>query len=264
MAFMTEPDDLSLTQEQFNRMVRGAVNALSAVLSLNPGDNVLIITDRKKKAIGEAFKSGTEELGGKPDMYQLVEEMRPLKDIPQGLIFADYSVVLNIFESFAEETPFRIKLSTQEMKAGAKVGHAPGITESMMIEGAMNANFKEIAKKAFALMDCFVDAAQVHITTPTGTDITMDIEGRYFETDVIIDEGTIGNLPAGEIWCAPVEDSANGIIIVDGSIGDIGPTKGTLKITVKDGRIANLESKDPALVERVKEYENKIYKTRSK
>jgi leucyl aminopeptidase (aminopeptidase T) len=234
-------------------MIRGAVNALSAVLTLNPGENVLIITDEDKKAIGEAFSHGAKELGGKPEMYQLEEKLRPLKNIPQGLIFSDYSVVLNIFSAFAEETPFRVQLTTQEMKSGAKVGHAPGITESMMIDGAMNANFKEIAKKAFALMDAFANAAKVNITTPTGTDITMDILAREFETDVIIAEGSIGNLPAGEIWCAPVENSGNGIIVVDGSIGDIGPPPKPLKIEVRDGKIVAMECDDQTLIDRVRE-----------
>ena len=253
LAFTSGPNDLSLTQKQFNRMIKGAVNALSTVLTLHPGDNVLIITDEDKKKIGEAFRDGAKELGGRPNMYQLEKELRPLKAIPQGLIFSDYSVVLNIFSAFAEETPFRVQLTAQEIKSGAKVGHAPGITESMMIDGAMNADFKDISRKAFALMEAFEGASKVHVTTPTGTDMKLDILDRDFETDVIIEQGTIGNLPAGEIWCAPVEDTANGIIVVDGSIGDIGPPPKPLKIEIRDGRIVALQSEDQALVDRVHE-----------
>jgi leucyl aminopeptidase (aminopeptidase T) len=63
----------------------------------------------------------------------------------------------------------------------------------------------------------------------------------------------MGNLPAGEIWCAPVEDKANGIIVCDGSIGDIGNVVKPLKIEIRDGRIVALESDNRELVDEVKE-----------
>ncbi|MBU2564903.1 MAG: aminopeptidase, partial [Candidatus Thermoplasmatota archaeon] len=57
----------------------------------------------------------------------------------------------------------------------------------------------------------------------------------------------------GEIWCAPVENRANGVIITDGSIGDIGQVKKPLRIEVKDGKIVSLQSDDSELVEKIKE-----------
>jgi len=70
---------------------------------------------------------------------------------------------------------------------------------------------------------------------------------------VRICEGEFGNLPAGEVWCCPIEDGANGVIVVDGSIGDIGKVPALMKIFVKDGYIDRLESEDEELVKRVDE-----------
>ncbi|MFX1387076.1 MAG: aminopeptidase, partial [Promethearchaeota archaeon] len=78
------------------------------------------------------------------------------------------------------------------------------------------------------------------------------IEDRAFSTDVqIIKEPYFANLPCGEIWCGPIESKGDGIIVCDGSIGDLGKVKKPLKITIKRGKITNIESDDQKLVEEV-------------
>jgi aminopeptidase len=68
-----------------------------------------------------------------------------------------------------------------------------------------------------------------------------------------VEPGNMGNLPTGEIWCAPIEDEAEGTIFVNGSIGDLGGVSMPSNIAVKEGRIASLESEDNALIAWVKE-----------
>ena len=63
----------------------------------------------------------------------------------------------------------------------------------------------------------------------------------------------MGNIPCGEIYCAPLETDANGIIVFDASIGDIGLLKQPLKVYVTDGRITKFESNDKELEKRIAE-----------
>jgi len=151
----------------------------------------------------------------------------------------------------AEETPVRIQLIKREMAVGAKVGHAPGISVDMMTEGPMNVDYRAIAKSAWKLMKRFEGAKSVRITAPGGTDITLDIHGREFETDLEIKNGSMGNLPAGEIWCGPVEDGANGIIVVDGSVGDLGAMKKPVRMTVVDGHVDDISGGTPAVLKKL-------------
>ncbi|MHA2281730.1 MAG: aminopeptidase, partial [Promethearchaeota archaeon] len=93
---------------------------------------------------------------------------------------------------------------------------------------------------------------KVHISAPGGTDIVLYIEDRPFSTDVRITKVPyFANLPCGEIWCGPNESKGDGIIVCDGSIGDIGKVRRPLKITVKNGKILAMESDDHKLVEEV-------------
>ena len=73
------------------------------------------------------------------------------------------------------------------------------------------------------------------VTTPAGTNITMRIEGRKCEADtgLVHKPGDFSNLPAGEAYIAPVEGSANGVIMVDGAM--MGKVKKPIKIMIKDG-----------------------------
>jgi aminopeptidase len=233
-------------------MKQGAINALSTVLEVGKGKRVLVITDQQKLTIGRAFEEGAKELGAETQLYSLPES-RPLKSIPMDLSAliekyrpgAKQVVFVNAFSGIGEETPMRIALIRTETETGARVGHAPGISEDMMTEGPMNIDYASVMKVAVRLMERFHGAKTAHLTSPSGTDISLQIEGRAFETDLLINCGTMGNLPAGEIWCAPVENGANGTIVTDGSIGDVGQVEKPITLEVKAGKLVALKGGTP-------------------
>ena len=53
-------------------------------------------------------------------------------------------------------------------------------------------------------------------------------------------KGSFGNLPAGEVFIAPLENKTNGTIIVDASVGGIGKVDKNIRIDIKDGFIDNI------------------------
>ncbi len=241
-----------------DKMKEGALNALRTILEVGKKSTVLVVTDGPKMPIGQAFEAAAKELGAETFMYKLPAG-RPMKAPPDDLLQlvdsyrprAKDTVFINAFSGIAEETPIRIQLIKREMGVGARVGHAPGISVDMMTEGPMNVDYRAIAKSAWKLMKRFEGANKVRITAPGGTDITLDISGREFETDLEIKNGSMGNLPAGEIWCGPVEDGTNGLIVVDGSVGDLGAMKKPLKISVVDGRVDDIRGGTPAILKKL-------------
>jgi aminopeptidase len=240
---------------QFDRMIEGATNVLQNVLFLKKGEKMLIVMDESKKDIGQAFEEGARVLGASTQKYSLSKHKRPITEIPDELrlLFKNQKVIINTFGSDPKETPFRVKLLYEEILYNARVGHAPGITVDMMKEGPMRVDYTKIVKDADHLMSLFKSVKEVHITAPAGTDLVLDIEDRTFQTDVKINEGEFGNLPAGEIWCAPVENAANGVIVVDGSIGDIGNVTEPLHLGVKAGYLERVECGDKSLVKQIED-----------
>ena len=245
---------------EFEKMKSSAQNAMIHVLNLIQEDVVLVVTDKHTKKEGEAFYTAAIEYGCKAHIYFLPEKDRPLLKVPSELssLVDGKTVVINAIKGFSEETPFRIKwMDVVLATKSTRVGHCPGITKSMMIEGPMNIDYEKMAISANKMINSFDNAKQVHITAPGGTDIILYIEDRGFSTDVkLIVASHIANIPCGEIWCGPVETEGDGLIVCDGSIGDIGKVSKPLKIFLEKGKIINLESDDQKLVDEVEKLIN--------
>jgi leucyl aminopeptidase (aminopeptidase T) len=236
----------------FKKMTKSAQKAMVQVLDLKKDDKVLVVTDEHTKSEGEAFYTAAIEYGSTAHIYFLPEKIRPLSEIPSELValVKGQTLVINAFKGFAKETPFRVKLidAIQNNKL-IRIGHCPGITKSMMIGGPMNVNYVKMVEKANKIKKSFHNAKEVHITAPAGTDVVISIEDRGFSTDTqLTDKAHVANLPCGEIWCGPVETKGDGLIVCDGSIGDIGNVSKPLKIFLEKGRIMKIESEDQNLV----------------
>jgi len=236
-------------------MIENAAGALKFMLDCRDTDRVLVITDQATKEVGDTFAEAARGIAGFVQTYVLPEDKRPLTAVPDDLspLIKDIDIALTLFSARSEETPFRIELIHGLMEVVRKLGHGPGITASMLKDGPLAVDYNHMVKSAKYLMDRFDGAVSVHITAPGGTDITLNIGGRDFATDVFIEDGKWGNIPGGEIWCAPLEDEANGTLVCDGSIGDLGKVPAPVKIEVKGGHVESVECSDKAFGKRVEE-----------
>ncbi|GMO26197.1 MAG: aminopeptidase [Termitinemataceae bacterium] len=101
---------------------------------------------------------------------------------------------------------------------------------------------KSRCKKINLILD---KAVSVHVKAPAGTDITIGLEGRLAKSDDgdFSFMGSGGNLPAGESFISPQNNTANGTIVFDGSIslnsGDI-IIKEPIYCKVEDGFVRDI------------------------
>ena len=86
---------------------------------------------------------------------------------------------------------------------------------------------------------------QIHLTTPLGTDLTMSITGRPIHQDH-------NGLPRGEVFVAPLEDSANGVVVIDQAFIR-GQMVEKLKLTFEKGRVVHINAAQPDLVRLLEE-----------
>ena len=228
--------------------------SLKEIMGIRKGEVALIVYDDYAKDVCDITGKALDREGVTVYEYLLPGSQRPLTSMPDDLAellgMARPDLVFNQMEGIAEETPFRISLHYEESMYGARVGHSPDINMSM-IEHAMTADFKDIKRKAAKLIKRFHGVNTVRVTTAAGTDISFSIKGRGFSNDLSIKKGSAGNLPAGEIWCAPVEHSMNGMIVCDGSIGDLGQVKEPLILKVRNGKVFSVESQDAEMAKEV-------------
>lgn len=234
---------------------RNARAALEQLLALRAGENFLIVTDTATESVAQAFLEAACQIGAQVSSFHIDEASRPLREIPEALMerIPDTDVAVTCFSSLLAETPFRVELIGTLSRVVRRLGHAPGITIAMLTEGPMAVDYEAMALEAHALIRRLDGAQRVRVTAPGGTRIDMTIAGRPFTTDTVVPDGCWGNLPAGEIWCAPVEDSAQGVVVCDGSIGDLGQVPAPVRLTVTNGRVTDVSCADAGFARLVSE-----------
>lgn len=236
-------------------MVDNAYRALKEVMALEENHNFIVITDDDKEAIGRVFEKAAKKITSRVTFYKFSSELRPFEDIPEDLILLlkDVDMAVTLFASYEEETPFRVKLVDKILSVAKKLGHGPGITESMMIKGPMSVDFGKMIENSKALIGILSGAVLVKIKAPAGTDIELDITDRPFITDAFIENGHFGNLPPGEVACAPVETKGTGSIVCDASVGSLGKVPYPLIVKIEWGRAIAFECKDKAFGKKCQE-----------
>ena len=232
-----------------------ARNALTHVLGVNEGEHLLVVTDEQRIAIGNAFYEAGDQLKMEGRLFVLEDSERPLDRLPNDLRRAleGADVMVSVFVAYPEEPPFRVELLKTAAKAGLRTGHGPGISDDMMLDGAMRVDFRKLADFGDTMVDRLEGAVRAHLTSPAGTDIWFSTQDRVFESDVRIVTGTFGNLPNGEVRVAPLETEVQGTLVCDSSIGDLGSIPSPVSIEVVAGRIASIRGEDQKLVERIEE-----------
>ncbi len=86
-----------------------------------------------------------------------------------------------------------------------------------MFQGPMNVDWKALAQRTRALQKIVNRAVDVEIQTPNGTKIKLSKKGRktLADTGILNKPGSFGNLPAGEVFFAPLEGTAHGKLVLD-------------------------------------------------
>ena len=109
--------------------------------------------------------------------------------------------------------------------------------DAAMLEGAMNVNWRAIDRRTRSIARIVDKAEVVEIKTPNGTSISFSKKGRKAESDtgILTAPGAFGNLPAGEVYLAPVEGTAEGRLVIEWA--PTRPLKSQVALTVKNGLV---------------------------
>jgi leucyl aminopeptidase (aminopeptidase T) len=117
-------------------------------------------------------------------------------------------------------------------------------TEDMMVHGGIEGDFAALKPTCLKLANCFERGRTAHLTTPSGTDLVMDIGGRPGNAlCCIVGPGEFSPVPTVEANVSPVEGTSQGRIVVDASIPylGIGLIEEPVRVDVEAGHIARIE-----------------------
>ena len=244
-----------------------AINALVEILEVVEGERLLVVADGEKEGIADVFAEAGLKLGLWVRRIILEDTREYRREVPdflrEAIVNSRPNVALNLLRGVAEEVSFRISLIKMETgRAGARLGHCPGITMDMLTEGALaltKKEYKEMKEMAALLLSTLSGVKEVVVSNPEGTDFRLLVKDREFFTDVWLDEKLKPwlNLPVGEVIVAPLETKGEGVIVAEAA-GGIGRVE-WIKLEFSNGRVSLISSSEKEVEERVK----KILKTDS-
>jgi leucyl aminopeptidase (aminopeptidase T) len=202
---------------------------LRRCLAVRAGEDVLVVVDPAKRAIGEALRDGAAKLGA--DAALLVMDERA----DHGTEPAAALAACDVFIAPTVKSLSHTEARRRACEAGARGATMPGVTEEMLAR-VMAIDFELMAGRSHAVGQLLSQGTSAHISCPVGTDLTLNLAGRDGGADDgdLTERGAFGNLPAGEGFISPVDAAGT---IVPGSLAGIGLAAQPPTLTIEAGRL---------------------------
>lgn len=201
---------------RMTKLFKAGEKAVKQSLRLRKGEKFLLVTDKEKMEIAEAFAYWAKEIGAETTTYLMTETLRPITQ-PTALfteMAEKATAIAYILDARIEEKAFRGYMVKAGMKHG-RICMMPGLTRDMM-ERLVSIDFKDMDQLTRKVIKALTDANDILVENPEGTRIQFSVKGRKWANDNgdISQKGTHGNLPAGECFTAPVEETFSGKLVI--------------------------------------------------
>jgi leucyl aminopeptidase (aminopeptidase T) len=216
-----------------------ARTALTKCLALKKKERFLIVTDKQRKKVADVFFNEAEKLCNDCELIEIpighVNGEEPPKVAAKEI--KRHDVVLLMTTKSLSHTTARKDAS----KIGVRISSMPGITEDI-VKRAIDVDYSKILKRNNKLCKILTKGGKVKVTNKLGTDIELNVKGRncFNGNGIYTKKGRFGNLPAGEVCLAPLEGTANGVLVVDKSIGNLGTVDKKMVVKIKNGFITDV------------------------
>jgi leucyl aminopeptidase (aminopeptidase T) len=228
-----------------DKLREAARRTLAGCMNVQAGETVVVVTDDVARPVGEALAAEAGALGAEPVLTIMTPRNVNGEEPPAPVVpmMAAAEVLL---------LPTRVSLSHTKARkaasaAGARCASMPGITADMMIR-TMAVDYGEVAARSAALAQRIAGVKKFGLTSPGGTDMTLNTEGAAFSVDsgIYHEAGRFGNLPAGEVCGGPVLEGSSGVAVFDGSFAGVGRIDTPVTVTFTDGTATAIEGGEEA------------------
>jgi leucyl aminopeptidase (aminopeptidase T) len=189
-------------------------------LDIAPGENVLCITDGEEKMDVISLIAAECKMRGAETAIILLEPRKqhyhePPRSIARAMQDADVVITMAYGELM------HTKARKEACAAGVKYAAVEGVTKEYLIKLTLTReDLIEVRTLTERIAQRLTMASRARLTTRAGTDLSMSLEGRNGVTLLPFGEkGSFCMVPAyAEAPCAPIEDSAEGVAVIDGTM----------------------------------------------
>ncbi len=229
-------------------LMKGARKIVTECALVTPEETVLVITDSGRDlAVAYSLMRAATEVGAEATVVTMKERDAPGEEPPPpvkaAMLVSD--VILQATSTVMAFTHAKKEACEKGARFAAMTGIIPEILTS---PGLIDTNFEEQQPIIEKMSKMVTAAKKVKITTPQGTNLEMSLEGRKADscTSILDRPGISTGMPDLEVYAAPVEDSVNGVAVIDATISSSGLVKNPVRITIKDGIVQRIEGGEDA------------------
>jgi leucyl aminopeptidase (aminopeptidase T) len=210
-------------------------------LAIKEGEHILLVTDEGKGAMARRFLDVAGELGHVAELATVpipeVHGIEPPEAVARKMLAAD--VIFIITTKSLSHTRARANATER----GARIATMAGITEEIL-QRFSRVDLVQMKARTNRIADILDQGTRVLVTSKEGTNLTFSIAGRMAhgrKASIFDQPGYWGNIPCGEAFIAPVEDSVNGNLVIDASIAGIGLVDTNATFVIEQGKVVDVD-----------------------
>jgi leucyl aminopeptidase (aminopeptidase T) len=229
-----------LSTPQARRAVHHLVTHCGGVLR---GENILIVCDAFTRDIANAFVRQGQELGAQVSLAQIPgldrHGVEPPAAVGQKMLTADLTIGL-CQNSLAHSHARRASA------ASGRFLSLPQYSLNLLCDPSIMVDYEGQAATVRRFADAFTNGSEIRIKTRRGTDVAMRVDGRIgnYCPGFVRKAGDLGSPPDIEANVSPIETSAEGIAVIDGSIAcpELGLLTAPVTLMLEKGRVVRFDS----------------------
>ena len=221
---------------KFEKAIRKIIHTC---LSLKSDENLLILIDEPHRKLGYLLLKTA--LGVSKNTFLLEIKVSKKDNIePPGLINLlmkqGNAAIIATSNSF-----YHSKVLKTARHHGTRIVCLSGLSHDI-IERSVNTDFEFITEKSNRLADLLSIGKVVTLTTAAGTNIAIPISRckGVADTGIVKEAGMFGSLPAGEAWIPAEKNKAEGVVVIDGSLGVWGLVHEPIKLKIRKGYVKQI------------------------
>lgn len=221
-------------------MVNGARVIVETFGGIKKGENALILCDSTTENLAEALASIVILNEAEPFILTMLPRKIHGEQLPEAVASIMKSVDLVIAPTKCNIAHTQARFDAT--KAGARIVVLPEANEDLLFKPAMFVDFQKLRPRIEKLARLLTNADEARITSPLGTDFTCSLKDR--QGRALHGYANLTDISAGfgiEASIAPVENEANGVIVVNESIPGIGLVDDPITVKFKDGICVEIE-----------------------
>ncbi len=221
---------------------RAVAAVVRRCLGVKDGEDVLVVADHYAEHLGGLLRAEAAAAGADAVLTLMDERAADGTEppAPVAAAMAAANVVIGATKKSISHTVAR-RTATE---GGARAATLPGVDEDVLAR-LMTADLDALGKRSIAVANALSDAAEARITAANGTDLRLELGGREATPDAgdLTAAGAFGNLPCGEGFIAPVEGSAEGRLVIDGTIASYGLPTEPADLRIEAGHLVEATGK---------------------